>query len=103
MQTEDNAASKSGSFTVLSYDIEQQLSTANTKDLKLLAASSGGFFTGIAKTDNLIEQLLKDSRYKIIQKGRDQIQSLIDWKFLLALTLLFLTLEWFIRKYYGKI
>ncbi|MET2984969.1 VWA domain-containing protein [Aureibaculum conchae] len=103
VQTEDKSNSKYGSFSVLSYDIEQQLSTANTKDLKLLAESSNGLFTHIDRIDTLIDSLLEDERYKIVQKSEEHTQSLIDWKWLLALTLLFLTLEWFIRKYYGKI
>ncbi|MDY7396346.1 VWA domain-containing protein [Aureibaculum sp. 2210JD6-5] len=103
VQTEDRTTTKYGSFSVLSYDIEQQLTTANATDLKLLAASSDGYSAHIYKTELLIEKLLQENRYKTIQKSKQQIQSLIDWKWLLALTLLSLTLEWFIRKYYGKI
>ncbi|QCX39207.1 VWA domain-containing protein [Aureibaculum algae] len=103
VQTEDKSSIKYGSFLILPFDIEQQLSTANTKDLKLLATSSGGDFTHIDKSEKLFNKLTNDNRYKIIQKSKEKIQSLIDWEWLLALTLLSLSLEWFIRKYYGKI
>ena len=103
VQIKDKSITKYGSFSVLSYDIEQQLSTANSIDLKLLATSSGGTFSHIDNSELFLNSLLKDNRYKVIQKSKEQIQSLIDWKWMLTLILLFLSLEWFIRKYYGKI
>jgi len=103
VQTDDKSTIKYGSFIVLPYDIEQQLSIANTKDLRQLASISGGLSAHIDKSEVLLDGLLNDNRYKIIQKNKEQIQSLIDWKWLLIFTMLSLALEWFIRKYYGKI
>lgn len=103
VQNEDKSVVKYGNFSVLPYDVEQQLSTANTRDLKLLAESSNGFVTHIQGTDTLIDSLLTDNRYKTVQRNKEQTHSLIHWKWLLGLIMLFFTLEWFVRKYYGKI
>lgn len=103
VQTKDKSIRKYGSFSVLTYDVEQQLATANVKDLKLLAKASGGISTAIDNTEPLITQLIEDNQYRIIQTSKRHLQALIDWQWLLALTLFLLTLEWFIRKYYGKI
>jgi len=94
---------KHGAFTVLPYNIEQQMTTANTKDLKKLANASKGSFYPIANSETLISQLLADKRYQTIQKSQEKIISLIDWKWLLAVGILFFSLEWFLRKYHGKI
>ncbi len=94
---------KHGAFTVLPYDIEQQVTTANTKGLKKLAHASKGSFYPIANSETLIGQLLEDKRYQTIQKSQEKIISLIDWKWLLAMGILFFSLEWFLRKYHGKI
>ncbi len=101
--TDDKKNSKHGSFTVLPYDIEQQLATANTKDLKSLANNSNGSFHAIDNTEILVKQLLKNKQYHTIQKSKEQVISLIDWKWLLPFVLLLFSVEWFIRKYVGKI
>ena len=101
--TNDKKNRKHGNFTVLPYDIEQQLTTANTKDLKSLASHTKGSLYTINSTELLVKQLLEDKQYRTIQKSKEQVISLMDWKWLLPFVILLLTIEWFIRKYYGKI
>ncbi|HBK71817.1 MAG TPA: hypothetical protein DDZ39_09220 [Flavobacteriaceae bacterium] len=100
--TNDNR-SKYGNFTVLPYDVEQQFTSANTKDLKSLANNSKGVFFTIKNTKSLIQHLLEDKQYHTIQKSKEHLISIINWKWLLPLILFLFSLEWFIRKYYGKI
>ena len=95
--------SKSGSFQVLEYNVEQQFLSANTKKLKQLASTSNGTTFYINNTENLISNLLNDNRYKPIQKSNKNTLSLIDWKYLLAIIALSLAIEWFLRKYNGLI
>ena len=44
-----------------------------------------------------------DERFKSIQKLKITKTPLINFKWLLGLIVLFLTIEWFLRKYFGKI
>ncbi len=95
--------SKSGSFQILEYNVEQQFLNANVTKLKQLATNSQGKSYFIAKTEHLVTDLLEDNRFVSIQKSHKKTIPLIDWKYLLILIALSLGLEWFIRKYNGLI
>ncbi|MBO3116926.1 VWA domain-containing protein [Winogradskyella sp. DF17] len=99
--TESIAAS--GVFEVLDYNVEKQFLNADLSKLKRLGELSAGntYFTN--NIDGLINNLLGDSRYSIVQKSTKNIVPLIDIKFLLGLIALSLFLEWFVRKYHGLI
>src|SRR5690554_221934 len=95
--------SKSGSFKILDFNIEQQFLNADFKKLQQLAHESNGNSYFVSNYNGLMNELLKDERYKPIQKSNKNVVPLVDWKFLLALIILSLTAEWFIRKYNGLI
>ncbi len=61
--------SKSGTFQILEYDVEQQFLNANVTKLRQLATNSGGtsYFSGEA--DALINDLVNNNRYATIQKS----------------------------------
>ena len=103
VKVQNQNISKKGSLTVLPYEVEQQFTTANVKDLKGIAEASGGSYFFIDKTNDLIETLLSDKRYTTVQKSTEKTVSLIDWKLLLGIVLFLLSLEWFLRKYRGLI
>ncbi|NNE31179.1 MAG: VWA domain-containing protein [Winogradskyella sp.] len=95
--------SASGSFEVLDYNVEQQFLNADIPKLTNAALNSGGKVYFISEVDDLILNLLKDKRYKTIQKSTKNIVPLIDWKYLLIVIGLSLFFEWFLRKYNGLI
>jgi hypothetical protein len=95
--------SKSGSFKILEYNVEQQFLNANVSKLNTIANQSNGANYFADNYNLLIDNLIKDERYKPIQKSSKNIVPLIDWKYLLALIILTLALEWFMRKYNGLI
>ncbi|WP_282148174.1 VWA domain-containing protein [Algibacter lectus] len=95
--------SKSGSFQILEYNVEQQFLNANSKKLKQLAVNSNGESYFIDNHEGLITDLLSDDRYQPIQKSHNTSRPLIDWKYLLAIIALALSAEWFLRKYKGLI
>jgi hypothetical protein len=95
--------SKSGSFKILDYNIEQQFLNADYKKLQQVAINSNGSSYFTANSNSLINDLLQDERYKPIQKSHKNIVPLIDWKYLLLIIILCLSAEWFIRKYNGLI
>ncbi len=95
--------SKSGDLKILEYNVEQQFLNANVTKLQNLAEESDGSAYFIADTSSIINELLTDSRYNIVQKSTKNVVPLIDWKYLLVLIVLSLAIEWFMRKYNGLI
>jgi len=95
--------SKSGTFKILEYNVEQQFLNASVTKLQQLATNSKGESYFIDNTESLISDLLSDNRFITIQKSNKNTIPLIDWKYLLILIALSLTIEWFLRKYNGLI
>ncbi|PIF34619.1 hypothetical protein CLU81_5280 [Flavobacterium sp. 9] len=93
--------SYSSHFEILDFDIEKQFVNPDVTKLKQLALQTGGkaFFENQA--DNLINTLLENKEYKSIEKNISTKTPLIDWVWLLILIAIFLTTEWFVRKYNG--
>ena len=69
----------------------------------MLASNSKGKLFYKDKTDNLIKELLQNEDYYTIQKSNITEENLINWKWLLFMVIGLLSVEWFIRKYNGKI
>ncbi len=101
-ETKENI-SKSGNIKILDYNVEAQLLNPNLSKLQSISKQSGGKTHFIDTLDDLVYDLLNDSRYKTVQKSSKNIVPLLDFKFLLGLLALTLGLEWFIRKYNGLI
>ncbi|WP_108804487.1 hypothetical protein [Aquimarina sp. Aq107] len=95
--------SRSGSFSILDYDVEQQLLNADVTKLRQVATNTKGTVYFMNQTDSLVRDLVEDQRYQAIQKSKENIVSLIDWKYLLMIIILLLSIEWFMRKYNGLI
>jgi hypothetical protein len=95
--------SKSGELKILDYNVEQQFLNANVPKLESLATNTNGKSYFIDNTSTIINDLLSDSKFAIVQKSSKKIVPLIDWKYLLALIALSLAAEWLIRKYNGLI
>ncbi|UJH67240.1 VWA domain-containing protein [Allomuricauda sp. SCSIO 65647] len=93
--------SRSGSFKILDFDLEGQFLSANDDKLQRLAEKSNGRLFYPDQNGDLVQQLLTDERFVPIQKGRQNVVSLIDFRILLGLLALTLAAEWFIRKYNG--
>ncbi len=99
----DENMSRSGSFTILEFNVEQQFLNADIDKLEALSKKTNAESYFISESDKLIKSLLEDNRYQNIQKSELKILPLIDWKYLLAILVLTLSAEWFIRKYNGLI
>ncbi len=99
----DEAIARTGSFTILDFNVEQQFGNANVAKLNRVATNTKGTAFFPSQIEDLITTLLNDDRFQSIQKSEQKIVPLVDWKYLLALIVLFLTAEWFIRKYNGLI
>lgn len=90
-----------GSFEIVEFDIERQFTTPNVSKLTQLAYQTKGQVYMPNQTDELISKLLANQKYNPTQKEVTKKVPLIDFKLLLAALLLFLTIEWLVRKYNG--
>ena len=99
----DENLSSSGSFTILDFDVEQQFLNADIYKLRRTAENTGGKEYFVTNADELIDHLINDNSYQNIQKAEIKTIPLIDWKYLLALIVIALSAEWFLRKYNGLI
>ena len=93
----------SGAFTIANYSIENKDLTADIASLNSLALNSNGKIYYPDKIDNLLQNLTENKEFSSIQKENKKIISLINWKWLLGIIILSLSLEWFIRKYRGLV
>lgn len=92
-----------GNFIVLPFELEQQFTRANFKALLGLANKFEGKTYLLDNSNELLEDLEVNNKFNTIQKVTKQKFPIIQWKWLLALIVLFLSAEWFTRKYFGKI
>lgn len=98
---ENENRSQSGSFTILDFDVEKQFSSTNDKKLGQLASATNGKLYFPNQTESLVQNLLNDKQFVPTQKATKNIVSLIDFLVLLAIIIVALAAEWFIRKYNG--
>ena len=103
VQVENQKESISGSFKVLPFEIEQQFTQSDDSALKILASNTNGGVYYNNQEINMLQDLKMDERFKSIQKASILKTPLIDWKWLLGFIIFLLSIEWFTRKYFGKI
>ena len=97
----DNSISKKGEFEILSSNIETRFFSSNHQYLKELAKTYETQCYSFYNYNNLIDHLLGNDLYNSIDKLEKKSLPLINLKYLLAILLLSLTIEWFLRKYNG--
>ena len=103
VSVEGENISKMGSFRLVSFDVEKQFFSSNYKDLQSLANKKGEEVYFLNDFEKLKTKLLSSKTYLPVQKSRENNVPLIDWYYLLGIIILTLSLEWFLRKYYGYI
>ena len=103
VKAQTESLSRTGSFKVLEYNVEQQFLNANVKALKNISEQSEARFYFIEDTQDLTKDLIDDSRFVSIQKNNKSLSSLLDWTWLLVIIIASLSIEWLIRKYNGLI
>jgi len=103
IRVENEQLSQSGSFKVLNFDIEKQFLNANVDKLAKLAENTDGEIFFPEQFSELEKVLFAKEEYTAVQKSKENEIPLIDWKYLLALIVISLSIEWFLRKYNGLI
>jgi len=92
-----------GGFVVQDFDVEKQFRNPNITSLTKLTSRNKGKLIYPNQIDDFIKELIDNESYRPIIKYNKEQKSLIDWKFLLAILIMLLGLEWFLRKYNGLI
>jgi len=98
---ENQGLARSGAFTIVPFEIEQQFLNASVTPLSILASNTEGNIYTPDQIDILITTLTEDKRYLPVQKSTENVVPFIDWKWLLGVLALLLLIEWFMRKYNG--
>ncbi len=80
IKVNNESLSESGTFKIIEYNVEQQFLNANISKLKRVANYSKGESYFVENSDDLFSDLLKDNRYKTIQKSNKNTVPLIDFK-----------------------
>ncbi|WP_339627141.1 VWA domain-containing protein [uncultured Maribacter sp.] len=103
VSVENEVKSESGSFVISEFDIENQFVSSDNLKMERLALNSGGKQFYPSQIDALKRELIENDSYVPTEKSIENVVSLIDFKFLLAIIVFAFTAEWFIRKYNGLI
>jgi hypothetical protein len=90
-----------GKFVVQPVQLEAMSTTADHGLLRQLAEKNGGQFLYPAQMDRLADEILENETIKPIFYSSTQTRPLIHLKWLCLLLLAGLTVEWFLRRYYG--
>ena len=98
---EGESYQENGSFNIEAFSIENKQYGANVD--QLLAASVNDRIYTLSSLDELQQELLQDEKFQPVQKSTQNKKSLINWYYLLVLLIVFLGLEWLLRKYNGLI
>jgi len=94
---------KSGRFKITDYQVEEQFTNANFHKLKKLADKTKGKLYYKNQVANFVKDVVSNKQYYTTQKEITKQENLINWQWLLFTIVGLLALEWFIRKYTGKI
>ncbi|MEM9648916.1 MAG: vWA domain-containing protein [Bacteroidota bacterium] len=100
---ENQPLKRSGSFQILDFNPEKQYISTNYTKLKRLAENNNGEVYLLGNVEELLRNLTESPKYLPIQKSKQNVVSLIDFRVLLGIIAFTLALEWFIRKYNGLI
>jgi len=92
---------ENGNFTVTAVNLENIVTRANHRMLYQLASRSGGNFYLPEQTSQLIEDLSNSNQLKPESYFQEMINELLNLRWLFFVFLILLSLEWFLRKYWG--
>lgn len=97
----DESYDETGRFTVTPVNFENVVTQANHNVLFQLAAQSGGKFYLPQESGRLIEDLVNGQQLKSTSYFQEMIRELLNLKVLFFVVLLLLSVEWFLRKFWG--
>ncbi len=97
----DQTYTETGNFTVVSVNLEKLVTRANHTLLYQLSLQSGGVLYSPADVDKLIGELKNGNQLKATIYFQEMISELLNLRWLFVVFLMLLSVEWFLRKYWG--
>jgi len=94
---------RKGSFDVRAIQLEQLYTVANHQLLFQLANSSGGKLFYPNQSDKIITAIKQSKNNFISVSSKEKLEGMINIPLILLILLIFISLEWFLRKYNGLI
>jgi len=89
------------SFEIINRGIEEHRLSANFEDMNLLAMASGGLMFTSDQMEDLISVLIYKDTYRPVEKISQKIVPLLSVWWFLAILIIAISSEWFVRKYNG--
>ncbi len=97
----DKTFNESGRFTITPVNFENLDLRANHNLLYQMAAQSGGKFYQPNQAEQLISDLKNNNQLKATSYFQEMINEMLNLKWLFFVVLLLLSVEWFLRKFWG--
>ena len=101
-KTGDKVYKETGEFSVVPLLLENFESTANHQLLNTISSNTGGIMVTPDKINLLIDAVQKNETVKPVSYYHKKLIELISLKSLLAICLLLIAMEWFLRKRFGS-
>ncbi len=96
------ALKSNGNFTVKPLQLEALNTTANHQLLNSLSKKFGGEMVYPAQIASLVNKIKENKNIKPLMYSTYKTEPIINYKWLLGLLMLLLTIEWFFRKFGGS-
>lgn len=90
-----------GKFSVQPIQLELFETTADHSTLRAMALQSGGEVVNESETNKIAELIKNKNTIKPIMYATNKTESVINLKWIFGLLVLLLSVEWFLRKYFG--
>lgn len=92
---------KSGKFQIIAVNNELLRTEADHRLLYQMAQKSGGQFYTLNNAKDMLEAMKKNANLTTVSYTEKSLDDIINIKWLLAIPVLLLAIEWFLRKRYG--
>jgi len=97
----DQTYTETGNFTVVSVNLEKVLTRANHNLLFQLSSQTGGQYFLPSASDEMIAEIKAGKQLKATTYYQEMINELLNFRWLFLVFLVLLSVEWFLRKYWG--
>ncbi len=92
---------ETGNFSIVSIGVEAQDLVANPQRMKLLASLTNGKNFNVNELKQLAESIENDERITSIMREETNYKDLINLKLIFFVILSLVSIEWFLRKFFG--
>ncbi|MFW6290011.1 MAG: hypothetical protein ACOC0R_03500 [Mariniphaga sp.] len=92
---------ETGNFAISEMNLESVVTRANHRMLYQLSSQSGGRFFSELQSEQIINSIKESNYLKPVSSFTEMITELLNMRWLFFVLLLLLSVEWFLRKYWG--